>query len=349
MNLKLNAEVMLITDFYSLRYYTKFTGSNALAFVTKSEKIFFTDFRYMEQAKSQLEKTGFEIIEVKTGDLIDGLKKYFGKKKIKTVSVENKTMTISYFNKIKKIFKNSEFIMSDDYLEKERMIKKADEIEKIKKAAKISDMAFSEILKDIKVGVKEKDIAAKLEYIMKMNGAEKESFETIVASGYRSAMPHGVASDKKIGNNEFVKMDFGAYYKGYVSDMTRTVYIGENISEKHLEIYNIVLEAQLKSIEAVKEGVKASDLDKVARDYIKSKGYGENFGHGLGHGIGLYIHEGPRVSSKSDVVLKEGMVITIEPGIYIEGFGGVRIEDDVLVKKDSCEILTKSKKDLIIL
>ncbi|MGM0509191.1 MAG: M24 family metallopeptidase, partial [Fusobacteriota bacterium] len=213
---------------------------------------------------------------------------------------------------------------------------------------RITDIAFEEITSKIKVGMKENEVAAQLEYIMKKNGATDKSFETIVASGHRSAMPHGVATDKIIGKNEFVKMDYGCYYNGYVSDMTRTVFIGEP-TEKHKEIYNTVLEAQKLAISKVKAGMKAKELDKIARDYITSKGYEDNFGHGLGHGIGLEIHESPGISQKGEVELKENMVITIEPGIYIEGFGGVRIEDDVVVKKDGCEVLNKSPKDELII
>lgn len=345
----LNIEVMLITDYYNLRYYTGFSGTSGIAIISEKDKLFFTDFRYVEQAKKETKEKGFKVIDVKSGILMEGLKDYIENRKIKKITVENKTMTLKYFEELKKMFPEIKFEMGEDKLEKFRIIKKNDEIENIRKAANIADIAFNEILKDIKVGVKEKDIAAKLEYIMKINGAEKNSFETIVASGYRSAMPHGVATDKLLAENEFVKMDFGAYYNGYVSDITRTVFLGSKISEKHIEIYNTVLEAQRLALENVKAGIKASDLDKIARDYIKSKNYGENFGHSLGHGIGLEIHEAPRVSEKSNVILRENMLITVEPGIYIEGFGGVRIEDDVVVKNNGCEILTKSTKELIIL
>ena len=162
-------------------------------------------------------------------------------------------------------------------------------------------------------------------------------------------MPHGVASDKKIQKEEFITMDFGAYYNGYVSDMTRTVYYGNNITEKHKEIYNLVLEAQILGVNTIKEGVMSDDVDKVVRNFLTEKGYGKEFGHGLGHGIGLEIHELPYLSSVTHIELKENMVVTSEPGLYFDGWGGVRIEDDVVVKKDGREVLNKSNKELIII
>ena len=195
----------------------------------------------------------------------------------------------------------------------------------------------------------EKEIAGYMEYIQRKLGAEDRSFETILASGVRSAMPHGVASDKKIQKEEFITMDFGAYYNGYVSDMTRTVYYGNNITEKHKEIYNLVLEAQILGINTIKEGVMSDEVDKVVRNFLTEKGYGKEFGHGLGHGIGLEIHELPYLSSVTQIELKENMVVTSEPGLYFDGWGGVRIEDDVVVKKDGREVLNKSNKELIII
>lgn len=229
------------------------------------------------------------------------------------------------------------------------MIKSDEEIGFIKKAIEISDVAFSEALKIIKEGVSEKEIAGYMEYIQRKLGAEDRSFETILASGVRSAMPHGVASDKKIQKEEFITMDFGAYYNGYVSDMTRTVYYGNNITEKHKEIYNLVLEAQILGVNSIKEGVMSDEVDKIVRNFLTEKGYGKEFGHGLGHGIGLEIHELPYLSSVTQIELKENMVVTSEPGLYFDGWGGVRIEDDVVVKKDGREVLNKSNKELIII
>lgn len=338
---------VLITNKYNLRYFTGFTGTTGIALATENNKYFFTDFRYIQQANTQVVSNGFEVVKIERNAL-DKVNEYIEKENIKKLGIEDKDVTIEYLNSLKEKFSEVEFINLEDELIKLRRVKSEEEIENIKGAIKRSDIAFSEIQSKIKEGMKESEVAAELEYIMRKNGATDKSFETIVASGYRSAMPHGVASDKKINRNEFVKMDFGCYYNGYVSDMTRTIFFGDEPTDKHKEIYYTVLEAQKLAISKVKAGMKASELDKIARDYITEKGYGENFGHGLGHGIGLEIHEAPSVSPKGDIVLEENMLITIEPGIYVEGFGGVRIEDDVVVKKDGCEVLNKSFKDELI-
>ena len=343
----MNVDAIFITDMYNLRYFTGFTGTTGVALATKDGNFFFSDFRYKEQGAKQVEPNGFKFVEVGRNSL-DKVKEKIDESGIKKLGFEDLNVTFSYYKKLEELFAVSMYPLSDS-LVKQRLVKKEHEIENIKKAIEISDMAFSETLKIVKVGITEKEIAAHLEYIQRKLGAENRSFDTIVASGYRSALPHGVASDKKIGMNELVTTDFGAYYNGYVSDMTRTFFVGDKISDKQKEIYDIVLEANKMAIKHVKAGMKCSDLDKVARDYIASKGYGDNFGHGLGHGIGLEIHEAPTVSPAGDIILEENMLITIEPGIYIDGFSGVRIEDDVIVKKDGCVVLNKSNKELIMI
>lgn len=343
-----NLDSLLISDKYSLRYFTGFTGSTGVALVMKDKKFFFTDFRYMEQADLEVKINGFEIVKVER-NAVDKVVEYIINSASQNLGIEDKTLTVGVYNSYKEKLNNIEIVYLEDKLVKLRMVKKEVELELMRKAADIADKAFLEILPLIKEGVVEKDLATELEYAMQKFGAQKASFETIVASNYRSAMPHGVASEKKIAKNGFVKFDFGAYYNGYASDMTRTVFYGDDISDKHLDIYNTVLEAQKRAVASVKAGVMAKDVDKVARDYITEKGYGENFGHGTGHGLGLEVHEYPFVNTKDETILLEGMVVTIEPGIYIEGFGGVRIEDDVVVRKDGCEILNKTSKELIIL
>ena len=233
-------------------------------------------------------------------------------------------------------------------IEKLRMIKTDDEIRTIRRAAEIADEAFSHILTFIKPGVTELEVSNELEFFMRRLGASESSFDTIVASGKRSALPHGVATGKTIENGDMVTLDFGALYDGYVSDITRTVAVGEP-TEELKKIYHIVLEAQMRACSALKPGMTGKEADAVARDYIKDHGYGEAFGHSTGHGIGLEVHEGPGLSFRSDTVLKPGMVVTVEPGIYVPGLGGVRIEDDVLITEDGCELLTSSPKELIIL
>ncbi len=343
----MNVDAIFITDLYNLRYFTGFTGTTGVALAAKEGNFFFSDFRYKEQATKQVEANGFKFVEVGRNSL-DKVKEKIDKLGIKKLGFEDLNVTFSYYKKLEEIFKVNMCPLGES-LVKQRLIKKDHEIENIKKAIEISDTAFSETLKIIKVGITEKEIAAHLEYVQRKLGAENRSFDTIVASGYRSALPHGVASDKKVGMNELVTTDFGAYYNGYVSDMTRTFFVGNEISDKQKEIYDVVLEANKMAIKQVKAGMKCSDLDKIARDYIASKGYGDNFGHGLGHGIGLEIHEAPTVSPMGDIILEENMLITIEPGIYIDGFSGVRIEDDIKKKKDGCVVLNKSNKELIMI
>lgn len=342
-----NVDAVFITDMYNLRYFTGFTGTTGMALATKEGNFFFSDFRYKEQGTKQVEANGFTFVEVGRNSL-DKVKELIDKFGIKKLGFEDLNMTFSYYKKIEELFK-VELVQLGSVLSNQRLIKKDFEIENIKKAIEVSDIAFEETIEIVKAGMSEKEVAAYLEYIQRKLGAEDRSFNTIVASGYRSALPHGVASDKKIGNNELVTTDFGAYYNGYVSDMTRTFFVGDKIEDKQREIYNIVLEANLLAIKHIKAGIKGSDLDKIARDYIASKGYGDNFGHGLGHGIGLEIHEAPTVSPLGDIILEENMLITIEPGIYIEGYSGVRIEDDVIVKRDGCEVLNKTSKELLMI
>lgn len=228
------------------------------------------------------------------------------------------------------------------------MIKSEEEINIIKVACEIADNAFTHILNFIKPGVTELDVSNELEFFMRKQGATSSSFDIIVASGLRSALPHGVATDKVIETGDFVTLDFGAYYNGYISDITRTVAVGQP-SEKLVEMYNAVLESQLLAVEKVGPGMTGAQADAIARDYLKSKGLGDAFGHSLGHGIGLEVHEGPGLNFRSEVVLEPNMLVTIEPGVYIPGIGGVRIEDDILITETGNEILNHSDKQLIIL
>jgi Xaa-Pro aminopeptidase len=217
----------------------------------------------------------------------------------------------------------------------------------MQEAADLADQTFTYILTKLKPGVSENEIALEMEIYMRKHGATSSSFDTIVASGERSALPHGVASDRLLQANEFVKLDFGAYYHGYCSDLTRTVVLGKP-TERHKQIYDTVLEAQLLALEKLKPGMTGREVDAIARNVITKAGYGDHFGHGTGHGLGMEIHEAPRLSLLSDTVLEPGMVVTVEPGIYIPGFGGVRIEDDVVITENGIRILTKSSKDFTV-
>ncbi|MED3562508.1 aminopeptidase P family protein [Bacillus xiapuensis] len=335
---------VLITSPYNRRYVSNFTGTAGVVLISSEKALFITDFRYIEQASKQCE--GYEIIKF-SSTIPEEVAKQAKQLGINKLGFEADYLTFSEFKSYEKVVEG-ELLPVSGLIEKLRLIKTDAEIKILKEAADIADAAFKHILDFIRPGKTELEVANELEFFMRRAGATSSSFDTIVASGYRSALPHGVASDKVIEAGDFVTLDYGAYYKGYVSDITRTVAVGQP-DEKLKEIYEIVLDAQLKGMEGIKPGITGKEADSLTRDYIKEKGYGEYFGHSTGHGIGLEVHEGPALSFRSDLVLEPGMVVTCEPGIYIPGLGGVRIEDDTLVTKDSNEALTHSTKDLIIL
>nr|WP_200793454.1 Xaa-Pro peptidase family protein [Caminicella sporogenes] len=323
------------------RYLSGFTGTAGYVVITRDRNIFITDFRYVEQASKQCK--GFEIIkhsnEKSLYDILNNLQ-------IKKLGFEEDFVTFLQYREFEEKLNNIELVPLNGIINDLRKIKTEDEIENIRKAASIADMAFKHICSVLKPGITEWEISLELENFMKRQGASGTSFESIVASGKRSALPHGVASQKIIEKGDFVTLDFGCVYNGYCSDMTRTVVIGK-ATERQREIYEIVLQAQKAALENIRAGITGFEVDKIARDIITNKGYGEYFGHGLGHGVGLEVHENPRLSPLGKDTLEENMVVTDEPGIYIPDFGGVRIEDLVVVKKDGCELLSKSPKDLI--
>lgn len=335
---------LLVTSAHSRRYLTGFTGTAGVAVITADEAFFITDFRYTEQANDQIE--GYEIIEQKT-TLIEAVAQLVEDKQLTKLGFEQDAMTYAEYDRYANALK-AELVPTSGLVEKIRLIKTEDELTIIKQACKIADDAYEHILTFIKPGMTELEVSNELEFFMRKQGATSSSFDIIVASGTRSALPHGVATDKVIESGDFVTLDFGAYYNGYVSDVTRTLAVGEP-SDKLKEIYQVVLDSQLLALEKIKPGMTGKEADAISRDYIASKGYGEAFGHSLGHGIGLEVHEGPGLSSRSDVVLEPGMVITIEPGIYLPGIGGVRIEDDALVTETGVEKLTHTSKELVIL
>lgn len=337
-----NIEALLITSPYNLRYASGFTGSTGLSVMTQDKAFFVTDFRYTEQAAEQA--IGFEIVK-NTGPIYEEVKTIVEKEKINVLSFEKDFVTYATFDQIRDLLP-CELNPSSGLLESLREIKNADEIDTIQQAIKITEYAFEEILNFIKPGVTEIEVANKLDFLMREKGATSVSFDTIVASGKRSAMPHGVASDKKIEQGDMITIDFGCYYKGYVSDMTRTFALGDP-GEELKKIHQIVLEAQLKVNEAARPGITGKELDAIARDHITEKGYGKAFGHSTGHGIGLEVHENPGINYRNEKPLVEGNVITNEPGIYIPGLGGVRIEDDLVITKDGNRNLMTVTKELI--
>ncbi len=337
-------DALLVSHLPHVRYLTGFSGSNGLCVVTLSKQYFLTDNRYREQSKTEID--GFEII-VTSDTLLKAARKRGMINGKKNVGFESQYLSVSMFENLKKLFPSASFVSKRSVIETIAAVKEESEIEAMKQAAAITDKVFKKVLLALKPGVRELDIAAEISYWHQRMGADGDAFESIVASGPRGALPHGRATEKKIRPGEFVTLDFGCKYKGYNSDLTRTVVVGKP-TERGRRIYRIVLEAQCKAIEATRPGIPARNLDRVARNHIRQNGFGKYFSHSLGHGLGIEIHEPLRLSVKSKDVLNVGNVFTIEPGIYVKGFGGVRIEDDVVVRDSGCEVITKSPKELII-
>ncbi len=341
-----NIDGALISSKENIRYYSNFTSEDATLLITMDSKFIITDFRYIEQCKIQC--PDFLLVDLSGKKVSEHLNNLCRKKDIKKLWFEGDCLTFNVFKSINETISPTELIPDEGIPASLRMIKTPEEIESIEKAASIADLGFEFMLDNARAGMSEKDIALELEFFLRRNGSEGLAFDTIAASGANGAMPHAVPSDRKIEKGDMLTLDYGCVVNGYRSDMTRTIAFGEP-SAKLREIYKITLDAQLKALDAVKPGVKGLEVDKVARDHITDNGYGEYFGHGLGHGVGLQIHEGPTLSKKGNLELQPGMVVTIEPGIYLPDVGGVRIEDLVVITDTGYKNLTSSKKDLIIL
>ncbi len=319
-------------------YYSGFAGEGALV-VSKNKNVLITDFRYIFDAKKC--EPEYEICDIKDRVL------EYAFEGIHTIYIEDDFISLKEYNRLKEKFKDIT-VTGRDFSLKQRMIKDKSEIENIKKASNIAEKAFEKLLSMIDENITEKDLACEFEYLIKKSGAQKTSFDTIVASGVNSSMPHAVVSDKKICAGDFITFDFGCVYNGYCSDMTRTVAY-KSATDKMKNVYDIVLEAQLAGINSVASGIRCCDVDKAARDIINKNGYKDNFGHALGHGVGLFIHESPSLSPRCETVLEDNMVVTVEPGIYIENEFGIRIEDLTVVSGKKADILTKFEKKLIII
>ncbi|WNB93576.1 Xaa-Pro peptidase family protein [Bacillus sp. NEB1478] len=338
-------DALLITSNANRIYLSGFTGSSGVLLITKNDAILVTDFRYSDQSREQAKD--YKIV-IHTAPIPEEIAKISKELSIKKIGFEQDHLTFAGYRTYEDQLSSSdtELVPVSGLVEKLRLIKDDSEIKIIKDAASIADAAFSHIIEFIKPGQTEREVSNELEFFMRKNGAASSSFNIIVASGYRSALPHGVASSKVIEKGELVTLDFGAYYEGYCSDITRTVAIG-NVSDELKEIYQVVYDAQILGMKGIKPGMTGKEADALTRDYISSKGYGDYFGHSTGHGIGLDVHEGPALSFKSDTILESGMIVTVEPGIYVSGLGGVRIEDDALITKDGNESLTQSTKTLL--
>ncbi|MGO3116464.1 M24 family metallopeptidase [Enterococcus pseudoavium] len=334
----------LVTSSANLRYLTNFTGTAGMAFITLDQAFFITDFRYTEQASEQVQ--GMTILQHQ-GDIVGEIIKLMDKESVNVLGFEDAFMTYAEYSIFEEVI-DAELAPASGLIEKLREQKDEGEIAIIQKACAIADEGFEHVLKMIRPGMTEIEVANQLDFFMRSLGATGTSFDTIVASGARSALPHGVASEKMIEQGDLITLDFGCVYQGYVSDITRTFAIGDP-GQQLKDIYQIVLAAQQKVLEVAQAGVTGTQLDAVARDLITEAGYGEAFGHSTGHGIGLEIHEGPNVSRSNEVRLMTGNVITDEPGIYLAGLGGVRIEDDLVILAEGNRVLTHSPKELIIL
>lgn len=338
------ADAILVYSPSNRRYLSGFTGSTGYVLLTPNRKIFFADFRYSEQAENQCK--GYEIISIKSEE---DVLTYLNGNNISRLGVERDYMPLRFADNLCTKGGVENIVGIDDLLSNARMIKDEDEISKIRRACEITDLAFEYILTKIREGITEAEINFKLQTFMrKYPEVEGMAERFIVASGKRGSLPHGIAGEKIVRNGEFISMDFGCNCGGYWSDITRTVCLGKADS-KQKEIYSIVLKAQKAAINHVRAGITGREVDTVARDVIEKAGYGKYFGHGLGHSFGIDIHEPPRFAqnTQGDIILKPGMIMTVEPGIYIPGWGGVRIEDDIIITQNGCINLTGASKELI--
>jgi Xaa-Pro aminopeptidase len=338
-------KAVLFTDLRNIRYLCGFSGSEGALLISQDNAWFLCDSRYTVQAAQEIRSAEIRECGAIRIETVAALANEFG---LDRIGFEAAHTNVSAFRRMSEKLSGVELVELGPNLDEIRICKDEAEIELLTSVATLSSQALAAVLGNIKPGVREVDIAVALELEMLRRGADGKAFDFIVASGERGAMPHGRASDKIIQSGELVTIDFGAIKDGYHSDETVTIACGKP-EIRAQEIHAIVRTAHDLAIEAVRPGISCKDLDEVARSYIRNKGYGEYFGHGLGHGVGLEIHEMPTLSPRGTAVLEEGMVITVEPGIYIPGFGGVRIEDTVVVTGDGCRALTSADKQLLVL
>ncbi len=336
-----NLDALVLTKPQNVRYMTGFSGSTGAAVITEADAYLVLDFRYLEQAATQAPLCR----RVKAnGPLLDAAAGVIRETAARRIGVEADTMPVGPFLRLQSALEPAEVIPLEG-LDQLRWQKAPEEIDAIRQAAAIADAAFAAVLPAIRPGAVEREIAAAFEYELRRRGSERVPFDLIVASGPRSALPHGVASDRVIGSGEFVTIDFGAVASGYNSDCTRTV-VTAPVSDRHRHVYDVVLAAQTAALERVRAGMIGREVDAVARSIIAEAGFGDAFGHSLGHGVGLAVHEGPTLSPREEAALPPGAVVSVEPGVYVPGWGGVRIEDLIVVTDDGCEVLTRLSKAL---
>lgn len=339
-------EALLVADPTNVGWLTGFTGSFARVLVTQTDVRFITDSRYTLQAKEQVPSLPLASFSSPTnGDVFVG--EQAREMGLSRLGFESATTTYATYETMAAKMQSISLTPAPDLFGELRMVKTNSEVAAIRKACAIADACFGHLTRLIQPGLTEYDLQLELEFYLRRAGAGI-AFEPIVVSGERSARPHGKASEKALEVGDFVTMDFGAQVDGYNSDLTRTIVVGE-VTDRHREVYGQVLLAEMAALEFMKPGVKASEVDALARKILDEKGFAQYFGHGLGHGLGRVVHDGGRMNATSEDVLAPGQVWTVEPGVYIPGFGGVRIEDDVVVTQDGIEILTSSPKELLVL
>ena len=340
-------DTMLVSSAENRRYMSGFTGSSGYLLITQDDAVLATDFRYIEQAGQQA--PGYRVHRTRTGmgwfpELLSDL----GSKRI---GFESQDMTVATHEALVKAIEDEEsdvagkveLISTNTLVDRLRVFKEPEELVFLERAVQLADEALDQVAPTVKPGMTEQQVAWELEKAMRENGADELSFDIIVGSGPNGALPHHRAGDKVIQDGEAIVIDMGAKYQGYCSDLTRTIFVGEP-DAKFREVYNTVLKAQLAAEERVVEGMTGGEIDAIARDIITEAGYGDDFGHSLGHGVGLAVHEFPRVGPNADDKLEDGMVFTVEPGIYLSGWGGVRIEDMVVMENGRARVLSKAHK-----
>lgn len=339
-----NLDALLVTHLPNVRYLSGFSGSAGVLLIADGRSAFFTDGRYREQARAEVH--GARVV-VPRGAILDAAVRAVVNSKIKTIAVEGEHMSVATEAKVARALRPKTRVRpTQGLVEKNRMVKEPAELDCIRDAVRLGSSLFETAVAAIRPGVPERAVAAELEYAARQAGAEGMAFATIVAAGVRSALPHGLATAQPIPRRGFVVLDFGVILRGYCSDMTRTVHVGRPTAEAR-GVYEAVLEAQQAAIEAVRPGRTVAQVDRAARSVLRCAGLARYFTHSTGHGVGLEIHEPPRIARGQQDVMQPGMVITIEPGVYVPGYGGVRIEDIVVVSDTSCTVLTPTTKEFL--
>jgi len=336
-------DALLVSHLPNVQYLSGFSGSAGALYVTPREAIFFTDSRYDLQSHEEVKDCS---VRVSRGDGFTAAIKLAARRRESRIGFEAATLSVQAVKRLKELLPGKKLIPSINLIENLRITKDPFEIDQIREAVKLGSRAYEESLPLLRPGVMEMEIAAEIEYRMRRYGGEKPSFETIVAFGERAALPHAKAGNRRLRPNEFILLDLGVILNGYCSDMTRTLFLGK-APRKAAEIYRAVLESQQEAEDAVRSGASCGSIDAAARRVLNRRGYGKYFTHSTGHGVGREIHEPPRIGARQKMLLPAGAVITVEPGVYIPGYGGVRIEDMVVVQDGGREVLTPSPKELM--